>query len=255
MRTIEGLNQRLTMTRFAAELHLQCRSGVSPKMSDPEVRSPLVEGLLDLGQGVLTSNGRALSMREVALVRNIFQSSMNYGPIRVADTAVGAQGRPYTFGYTIRVPGGGAISDRTLAHECTHVWQYQTQGTRYLSNSAFHQIMDRSAYNVVLVPGQAFSRYTAENQAVIIEAYYVDSLRSPTAPGTVTTYDPSVSADVPVGWSRLPDVVNCLRQLRAARPMTAIERYEERLGPQPLPGMPDSNRPNPQIVPFLRIDF
>ena len=234
-------------------------------MSDPEIRSPLIEGLADFGQGLLTSNARALYMREIAALRGVFQNSLNYNPIRVADTSVGAAGRPYTLGNTVRIPGGGAINIRTLVHECTHVWQYQTQGTRYISNSAYHQIMDSSAYNVVIVPRKAFSAYSAENQAVIVEAYYVDTQRpvvaplpgAAPAPVTATTYDPSVSADPPIGWSRLPDVVNCIRTLRAALPMTDLERYQERLGPtNPFPAVPGtSDRELAPIVPLFRVDF
>ena len=77
------------------------------------------------------------------------------------------------------------------------------------------------------------------------------------APVTATTYDPSVSADPPIGWSRLPDVVNCIRTLRAALPMTDLERYQERLGPtNPFPAVPGtSDRELAPIVPLFRVDF
>jgi len=110
-----------------------------------KVRFPIVEGDADFGQRLLTKNIRALSMTEQFLLHPIFQSSLDYYSIRIADTTVGAKGRPYTLGNTIRVPPGSTLDNRTLVHECTHVWQYQTKGTGYISDSAWHQIMHGSA--------------------------------------------------------------------------------------------------------------
>lgn len=221
-------------------------------------RSPVLEGILDLGQGAFTSRGRGLTIREEQMLSDIFKQSLVYADIRIAQTPLGAQGRPYTLGNTIRIPPRSNFNDRTLVHECMHVWQYQNRGTSYISNSIWHQVTDPAAYEVTIVPNQPLSRYTAEHQAVIVEAYYVDQQIGPTAPATQLTYNPATTVNPPVGWSLLPDVIRILREIRSARPMTAAARYNERLGPQPNPfniGPTNNDREAPPIVPILRWDF
>lgn len=222
-----------------------------------KVRIPILEGGADFGQRFLTKNLRSLSMVEQRLLQTIFQSSLDYNAMRIADTTVGSQGRPYTLGNTIRVPPGGTLDLRTLVHESTHVWQYQTKGTGYISDSAWHQIMDASAYEVKIVPHQSFSSYSAENQAVIVEAYYVDSLTSPKAPATEGTYDPSKTTTVPSGWSLIPEVLKMLTEIRSARPIDADARAQDTWQPlvpdNRLPDNPDL-RPSP-TVPLFRYNW
>src|SRR5579864_3510793 len=166
------------------------------------VRSPLVEDLLVRGQGAFTKNGRTLTVSEESLLRDIFVDSIDYDLIRVALTNLGVKGRPYTFGNTIRVPPQSKLTPRTLVHETTHVWQYQTQGSGYLSNSGWHQMVDGDeAYHVTLAAGQSIYSYAAERQAVIVEAYFVDAARKPKQPAGQTDYDPYNDPDVPLGWS------------------------------------------------------
>jgi hypothetical protein len=78
-----------------------------------------------------------------------------------------------------------------------HVWQYQNRGTGYISNSIWHQATEPAAYEVTIVPNQSIYRYTAEHQAVIVEAYYVDLQAVPTAPATQFKYDPSTTVNPP----------------------------------------------------------
>ena len=192
------------------------------------------------------------------MLRGIFEQSVDYSQIRIAQTPVGSQGRAYTLGNTIRVPPGSNFNSRTLVHECMHVWQYQNRGTGYISNSIWHQATEPAAYEVTIVPNQSIYRYTAEHQAVIVEAYYVDLQAVPTAPATQFKYDPSTTVNPPLGWSLLPDVIRILREIRSARPMTAAARYNERLGPQPNPfniGPTNNDRTPSPIVPILRWDF
>jgi len=223
-----------------------------------KVRFPVIEGGADLGQRLLTKNIRSLSMTEQHLLFGIFQSSLDYSSIRVADTVVGTKGRPYTLGNTIRVPPGSTLDFRTLVHECTHVWQYQTKGTGYISDSAWHQIMDKSAYQVKIEPRKSFSSYSAENQAVIIEAYYVDSLTNPKAPVADPTYDPSVTSTVPSGWSLNPDVIRMLAEVRCARPMSDDARARDTWGPLPdvkVPGSPNDDTTLSPTVPLFRYQW
>lgn len=220
------------------------------------VRSPLVEGLVVLGQKVLTNTIRDLSVPEEMVLRTVFQDSLDYNQIRIATTNLGAAGRAYTLANTIRIPPGSNFNTRTLVHEGTHVWQYQTKGSGYLSDSAWHQMVDKSAYYVNLIADQPLSAYNAEQQAVIVEAYYVDQLANPTSPAKENSYDPSQTFTPPLGWSLLPDVVRMIAELRRARPISEQERLDDRIfgpagAPNDAPGSPKID----SVVPILRIEF
>ena len=166
----------------------------------PRVRSPLAEGFLVLGQKALTNTIRNLTVTEEMLLRRVFKGSIDYDKIQIATTNIRANGRPYTFANTIRIPPQTDFNTRTLVHETTHVWQYQTKGSGYISDSGWHQLFDKSAYCVTLIPKQSLNAYTAEQQAVIVEAYYADQQANPISPATTTTYDPSQVKDPPLGW-------------------------------------------------------
>jgi hypothetical protein len=222
----------------------------------PRVRSPLVEGLAVLGQRAFTGSLRNLTTIEELLLRSIFKDSVDYEEIQIGTTNIGVGGRPYTLANTIRIPPGADFNTRTLVHETTHVWQYQTKGSGYISDSLWHQAIDKSAYNVTLVANQCLSGYTAEQQAVIVEAYYVDQQAKPKSPASVSSYDPSQTYDPPLGWSLLPDVVRMISELQRTRPISDQARLEDRLFgpggmPKEIPGGPKLDH----VVPILRIEF
>ena len=226
-------------------------------MGDPvRVRSPLVEGLLVLGQGALANPGRTLTTTEEMILRGVFKDSLDYDSVRIALTNIGAAGRPYTFANTIRIPPKTDFNSRTLVHECTHVWQYQTKGSGYLSDSGWHQMVDKSAYAVKLVGGQSLYGYTAEQQAVIVESYYADQQNKPKVPATEIEYDPSQTTDPPLGWSLLPDVIRMIGELQRARPISDQARLQDRLyGPGPLPRDDSPDRRLEPMVPIIRLEF
>jgi hypothetical protein len=226
-------------------------------MGEPtRVRSPLLEGLLDLGQGAFASSGRPLSVVEESLLRDVFKQSVDYDPVRIAQTGLGAEGRPYTFGNTIRIPPKTDFVTRTLVHEMTHVWQYQTKGTGYLSDSIWHQATGSDAYRVVLAAGRSIHGYTAEQQAVIVESYYVDTQRSPKQEADTTEYNPEKELLPPLGWSLLPDVIRMLGEVQRARPISRDDRLKERLfGPGQNPPPSPGDRWQPNVLPLLRIEF
>src|SRR5207253_2553195 len=123
---------------------------------------------------------------------------------------------PTTLGNNIRVPPDYSLSRRTLIHELTHVWQYQTKGTAYLSDSLLHQAAatiatgDRNAaYAYTIEAGKSFHPYTAEQQAMIVEDYYSQSaLRTN------------------------PEYVRMIGQVRVARPIpTSLILEEAAYGP------------------------
>lgn len=222
------------------------------------VRSPLLEGLLVVGQDALTKSRRPLTIQEKSILRPVFQDSIDYEAIRIATTDVGQKGRPYTFANTIRIPPQTVFTPNTLVHEVTHVWQYQTQGSSYISDSAWHQMTEGDeAYHVTLAAKQSIYGYTAERQAMIVEAYYVDSVRKPKPqqPASQTDYF-FLKEEVPIGWSLLPDVIRMICEVQRARPMSDSDAYEERMfGPgwNRIDATPNQNRN--EIIPILRIEF
>jgi hypothetical protein len=205
------------------------------------VRVPILEQLAVTGQSVLADPGRALTPSEREMLMQIFGASVNLRLIRIAITDLGAQGRPYTLGNTIRIPRGTSFDARTLVHEVAHVWQYQTRGTSYISDSVFHQLTSGAdAYNVSIVAGQSIYDYAAEQQAVIIERYY---------------------ANDPAGWRTNPDVERMMRQVRRAQQLSDEEIQRETWhgpnNPDPFRfNAPGNERDRPaQTVPLIRLEF
>lgn len=201
----------------------------------PRLRIPLMEAGAVAGQKALTGNGRSLKPEEKRLLLTIFGNSVNLEPIEIVPTSVGAKGRPYTLGNTIRVPDGTIFDAETLVHEITHVWQYQTRGTAYISDSVLHQLTG-DAYETNLVPGQSFYDYTAEQQATIVERYYANAK-----------------------WRTDPDVLRMIEQVRKARPLSSGEIQRETwFGPNAPPDtsapVGGAGRASP-TVPLIRIEF
>lgn len=148
-------------------------------MGDLEVRIPVIENLGYKYGYAFSNSKRPLTESEKDLARPIFQSSINLEKVRVIKTDI--INAPTTLGNNIRVSPGNSMSDATLIHELTHIWQFQTQGNRYISNSLYHQCKaiikhgDRNAaYEVKIALGKSFYSYTAEQQAVIIEQYFLN---------------------------------------------------------------------------------
>jgi hypothetical protein len=206
-------------------------------MADPRIRIPILESTLIAGQGAFTGPSRGLLPEECRLLLSIFGPSVNLDVVRLAWTDLGPQGRPYTFGNTIRIPRGTVVTTGTLVHEMTHVWQYQTKGTGYLSDSAIHQLISgQAAYNVTLVPGQSIHAYTAEQQAMIVERYYEEA-----------------------AWAANPDVQRMIGEVRRARPLTDDQiRQETWFGstrPDIFNSPPGQGGPSGGTVPIFRIEF
>jgi hypothetical protein len=142
-----------------------------------QVRSPSLEVAALRGQGAFATGGSPLTSAEASDGRSIFGSSINFSQVRITYSPVISA--PTTLGNTIRVPPTYTMPRRVLIHELTHIWQFQTKGAAYISDSLFHQIAafltrgDRGpAYDYTIVPGQSFHDYTAEQQASIVEDYF-----------------------------------------------------------------------------------
>jgi hypothetical protein len=205
----------------------------------PRLRIPLLEGVAPSLLRIPSFGARPLNSQERDLLIRIFGDSINLDPVRVAYTRlISASTAAYTMGNTILIPVGTNTSTSTIVHEMTHVWQYQTMGTRYISDSALHQVVQGdNAYDVDLVAGQSFYSYAAEQQAVIVQRYYNDF----------------------PGWRTNADVVRMLGEIRRAHPLAPSEIERETwYGPNqpfvdPSPGA-GGQQPS-QTVPLFRIEF
>jgi hypothetical protein len=205
------------------------------------LRIPSLEVLSDQYGGTLGRAGEPLNSREIGLARPVFGESINYGDVRVVVTTVIAA--PTTLGNNIRTPQRD-MEDWVLIHELTHIWQYQTQGTRYISDSACAQLRaaiasgDRNAA-YAYTPGQrSIHDYSAEQQASIVEDWYKR---------------PALRTD--------ENYMRYLRQVRSARPvMTAQERYNEAMfgdtgrGGRSLPPPPSGLEPS-GTSPIFRLEW
>lgn len=184
-------------------------------MSDFSVRIPFVENLATQYGHILASSRRWLTQSEKNIGRLIFQSSIDLDAVQIVET--GVVNAPTTLGNYIRVNPGYHMDDATLIHELTHVWQYQTQGNRYISDSLYHQTVATirhgsrdAAYSVTIVPGQSFYRYSAEHQAVIAETYFSN-----------------------IRKRNDPNYTRMIREVRSARPILSrtYRYYESLYGP------------------------
>src|SRR5579871_1112252 len=173
----------------------------------PRLRIPLLEGVAPPLLRIPSFGARPLNSQERDLLIRIFGDSINLDAVQIAYTRLISSGTAaYTMGNTILIPVGAHTSTSTIVHEMTHVWQYQTMGTRYLSDSALHQAVEGlRAYDVDLVPGQSFYSYTAEQQAVIVQRYYDDF----------------------PDWRTNADVIRMLGEIRRARPLAPSEIERE----------------------------
>lgn len=140
------------------------------------VRFPTLEVFALRSGGALSTRSRRLSPDERAKAQSVFGSSLDLTPIRILATP--GAGAPFTLGNNIR-SRTMTLPIATLIHELTHVWQYQTKGMRYVSDSVFHQTKAAittgsraGAYAVKVAKKKSLHSYTAEQQATIVEHYF-----------------------------------------------------------------------------------
>ena len=157
-------------------------------MSDDSVRLrfPTLELFSALHGNALSLGGRPLSRDEREDARFVFQDSIDLDKVRVVQAVVA--NAPTTLGNFIRIPMNGSIDRQTLIHELTHIWQYQTKGTQYISDSIVHQVgamisagTRNAAYNVTEsdLRTRSIHDLPAEKQAVVVETFFANvSLRT-----------------------------------------------------------------------------
>jgi len=233
-----------------------------------QVRFPIVEQFATQTGGAFARRGRALLPRELGIARPIFGSSIAYDAVRVVQGYFANS--PTTLGNHVRISLDARFDDSTLVHELTHVWQYQTHGTGYISNSMCEQIaamLDSGSRNAAyeIRPSQlqelhSFHELSAERQARTVEHYFVSTLLRSGDPRVQARArrefwyllqemtDPSV--DQATFEAEFTDLERMINEVRRARPLTAIEIYEESLsgptaGRRQLDGSGASSAPGP----------
>src|SRR5262245_42824241 len=106
--------------------------------SKVRVRFPTLELFSALHGNALSLGGRPLGKAEREDATFVFRASIDLDKVRVVHAIVA--NAPTTLGNFIRIQMNGSIDRRTLIHELTHVWQYQTKGTQYIYDSLLHQV-------------------------------------------------------------------------------------------------------------------
>ncbi len=227
--------------------------------SPVNVSSPALERtLIQLG-ALVNPIGRALYEWERAVVRDIFQTGVDASRIRIVETQV--LNAPTTLGNQIRVSPGWTFENANkpvLVHEVMHVWQYQNLGTRYITDSVYHNAAGHIAtgnrnvayMNYRLSSTSSLTEFSAEEQATIVGDYYELTRiyqNSASPPAWVTLRKP----DLPI-YERL------IASVRSASPRGETAIYQDSLMSQPPRGMdfstPQSERFAP-VVPLLEVRF
>jgi hypothetical protein len=213
--------------------------------SPVRLRFPTLELYSALHGGSLSLGGRPLAGIERKEAEFIFGASVDLDKVRIVRAVVA--NAPTTLGNYIRVPMNGFVDYQTLIHELAHIWQYQTMGTQYISDSICHQLGARvatgsrdAAYEVTDADLRASSISTlpAEKQAVIVETYFAN---------------PAIRSD--------PNYQRFMKEVRGARPLPESLILEEAVfGPNvgqrnPLNDSGQSADQVPGVVSIFRIEL
>lgn len=232
----------------------------STRFQPVTVTSPLIEGLLIMAGQIESPMGVPLVPEEMNTIQNIFQGSVDASRIRLVRTSIA--NAPTTLGNQIRIAPDQKTNTSdwlsTLVHETTHVWQYQTQGTRYITDSIYHQLRAKrlmgtrngAYYNYRLAKGTPFSAYSAEEQAQIVEDYY----------DITVLYAKMTNPPEWVGVRKpdLPLYEALITELRSAIPLPEDAIYQRNLMTLPLDQrfpVTDSPYGPASVVPLLRVEF
>ena len=145
-------------------------------------------------------NTRKLSGGELSRASGVFGASINFEMVRVDENAVlgpAFSHREYTAFHTIS--GWGNISDDTLIHELTHVWQYERSGVIYIAEALHAQIKlgGTAAYDyqgttglqAAKNAGHGILSFNREQQAQIVQDYYLIKNNRPPHFGGATRLD------------------------------------------------------------------
>jgi PKD repeat protein len=219
----------LTLEALGDEVDGACR-GIMEALIDfgESITDILVEALKIAGSALATvaaiildwcgafGGARSMTANEIAEAQPIFGSSIDYTKVRLADATpctefvgwiqgLAGERRPFTMGYVITITNTGTWNDTILIHELTHVWQYVQEGMDYVMDSIVEQIdQGQAAYNYGYdnaydgTGGEEelnnsngnFDDFNVEQQAQIIEHYYVRRYVEGYAPALYAAWQP-----------------------------------------------------------------
>ncbi|WP_165232838.1 hypothetical protein [Aquisphaera insulae] len=226
--------------------------------SPVQITSPVLEFSAIQLAALVNPIGRPFGLKEMAIIDDIYQGSVDAARVRVVETSI--LNAPTTLGNQIRVPPGWSFLDNkpVLVHEMGHIWQYQTRGTSYITDSVYHNASGQIAtgnrnvayMNYRLRNDSNFTDFTAEEQATIIGDYYeITRIYKDTDPPP---------AWVALRRPDLPIYERLIAQVRSATPRSDTTIYQESLMNQPQPGFdfsgPSDIRPM-QVMPLIQFRF
>jgi hypothetical protein len=223
------------------------------------ITSPALEWSAIQLSAITSPFGRALFQWEYDVIRDIFQSGVDASRIRVVEARI--LNAPTTLGNQIRVPPGWTFDNDNkpvLVHETMHVWQYQTLGTSYITDSVYHNASGQIAtgnrnvayMNYRLTPNASITGFSAEEMATIVGDYYELT--------RIYQNDSNPPAWVTLRRPDLPIYERLIGQVRAATPRGDTMIYQQSLMNQPQPGMDLSTPASQQfmpVMPLLEIRF
>jgi hypothetical protein len=142
-----------------------------PRKAKVELAFPTLELFALTTPMFMASDPAPLSLKERQEAQALFGPSLDYDAVRVV-FADYPTSKAVVAGNVIRMPRG-KYTLRWLMHELTHVWQFQTGGSSYISKSLCAQAeKGEGAYSYTLVPGKPLADYEVEQQAEIVERCY-----------------------------------------------------------------------------------
>ena len=151
-----------------------------PLLSCGTTASDVVRGLDKTGTQV------PMTAEEAAVLTSIFGSTLDVTKVKLVVGSPVATGAPKTLENTIHFDAKHDLRNldyrrsarhlMLLAHEATHVWQFQNKGHAYIPDSLYNQALgqvvhnDRNvAYAYDLNPEKKLGSYNSEQQAQLIE--------------------------------------------------------------------------------------
>lgn len=141
---------------------------------------------------------RKLTTHEIALAREVFGDSIDYArvtvrasryiPFQPKESGMAPNGHLYMYGcYSDDYANTSLRLQALFIHEMTHVWQYQNRVVRPVWAAAKlmlrHAFNYSAAYPFMLAPYRDLVSYNLEQQASIVEAFFISTHGRPSYRG------------------------------------------------------------------------
>jgi hypothetical protein len=157
-----------------------------------EIRLPTWEIMTMTTAQNMVGETRKLRKHEIDEAKKVFKDCVDFDAVRVGPQDVVITDFHTAWGNLIRISPTQKFEYDDLIHELVHVWQYQTGGSSYISDSMLHQTwsfiktkdrsgaysykevkVDAKGVSTASVPqNKSFYDFTAEQQAQLVEEYY-----------------------------------------------------------------------------------